>query len=853
MHKLVVLTAIIGLLGAACKPTTSGSSGDDGGAACPKDQKLVNGECRFVCGRDGDCAAGQRCNLLVGQCEPKPAATDAGAPVARCTNGAVRCSTDNKSIQRCQPDGTFVLDSTCPTPNGFCENGQCLACRPGATACTSSSTVDVCDELGKAFHSVTCVSGATCANNECQACTTGAKRCSTDGKSLQECQRQANPASSTAWVNAGDNFDGACVTQQCVTAGSSAACKPPACVPGATQCKNAQTQQLCNAVGSYDETVCSTLPGAGPTSECIGGACVDECADAVKAKSYFGCEYWAANLDNSVDALFKAKTASGQGMVDSDYVFVVTNQSTSPATVTVQRFVGTAIVTVKTVTVPGRTDAATKGLVKIPVPWQSQTSAAVPVATGVTGRARFAYHLVSTKPITVYQFNPIDAVKLTKSCSAAPGQLDCSCNEFAGYPGNLQCSFGGPLVSNVSTVGTCTSTPTGNKCGYNTFSNDASLLLPAHILGLSHVALAPGSAVGKNGSTRTVYGGQVAIVATADNTTVTVKASGPIAAGTDIAAMAQGESRDFVLNSYEVLQLTSGDGADIECANPFCRIASDLTGTIVISDKPVAVFGGHPCAQVPYDKFACDHVEEQLFPFETWGKSFAMVPSAPILLSNGNQSGTPPSYYKVVAGCPLSKCPNGTLLTLNPAPSASDVLAPLGCTAGTSLQANNCRLSGASFVEFRASRAFTLVADQPISVAQFLTGEEATSSSAVEGDPSMILLPPVEQWRSRYTVLAATGLAHNFLGLAIDSSRVSAVLVDGVAISGFQAITGSTYQFKNHPVSTGTHTIQVNAAAGQSTLPGAGVTIYGYDSYVSYGYTGGLDLSTLVTGTNPGG
>jgi hypothetical protein len=193
------------------------------------------------------------------------------------------------------------------------------------------------------------------------------------------------------------------------------------------------------------------------------------------------------------------------------------------------------------------------------------------------------------------------------------------------------------------------------------------------------------------------------------------------------------------------------------------------------------------------------------------------------------------------------------LLTLNPAPAAADVIAPLGCTAGTSLQANNCRLSGASFVEFRANRAFTLVADQPISVAQFLTGETATSATAIEGDPSMILLPPVEQWRSRYTVLAATGLAHNFLGLVIDSARVSAVLVDGVAISGFQSIGTSSFQFKNHPVSTGTHTIAVNAVPGQSVLPGAGVTLYGYDSYVSYGYTGGLDLGTLVTGTNPGG
>jgi len=842
MHKLAVLSAIIGLLSAGCpSPRTSGSG--DGGPACAAAEKLVHGECRFVCERDGECPAGQRCDLLLGQCEPKPPVVDAGTLVAVCTNGALRCSTDNASVQRCQPDGGFALEATCPTPNGFCENGQCLACRPGATLCTSSTTVDVCDDHGSAFTSVTCAAGAMCTNNECQACANGSTRCSPDGKAVQECQRQPNPASSTVWVNAGDNFDGACITQQCLTSGSGAACKPPECVPGATQCKDVTTAQLCNATGAYTNTVCSTR---GPNAECVGGSCIDECADAVAAKSYFGCEYWAANLDNAVDRFFKGNTASGQGTNDSDYVFVVTNQSSNPATVTVQRFVGAAVVVVKTVTVPGRTDAATKGLVKIAVPWQAITPDSKPVGTSLTAKARTGYHLVSTKPITVYQFSPIDALKLTKACGGTVGMIDCTCNELATYPGNFGCQIGS---GNVGNTGVCTSTPAGNRCGYYSFSNDASLLLPAHILGKSHVVLAPGTSKGSSA----VYGGQAVIVATVDNTVVTVKAAGPVIAGTDILAMTKGESRDFVLNSYDVLQLVSGDVINPQVCNGFCRVDSDLTGSIIISDQPVAVFGGHPCAQVPYDKSACDHVEEQLFPFETWGKSFAMVPAAPLRLSNGGASGPPSSHYKVVAGCPVSQCATGTLLTLNPAPAAGDVLAPIGCAAGTSLQANTCRLLGASFVEFKANRAFTLTADQPISVAQFLTGQEATSSLATQGDPSMILLPPSEQWRSRYTVLASTGLQDNFLGLAIDSARVSAVLVDGVLVGGFMPIGSSTFKYVNHTVTAGTHTIQVNALPGQTTVPGAGVTIYGYDSYVSYGYTGGLDLSTLVTGTNPGG
>ena len=58
---------------------------------------------------------------------------------------------------------------------------------------------------------------------------------------------------------------------------------------------------------------------------------------------------------------------------------------------------------------------------------------------------------------------------------------------------------------------------------------------------------------------------------------------------------------------------------------------------------------------------------------------------------------------------------------------------------------------------------------------------------------------------------------------------------------------------KHRNASSGTHTIDVTGKPGITPLPGAGVTVYGFDEYVSYGYTGGLDLTTIVSGINPGG
>lgn len=840
----------------------------DAGPVCGVGERLVNGTCRFVCNRDGECPTGQRCDLLVGQCVPRPAEPDAGDPRIPCTEGAVRCAADGRAVETCDDQGLFAVSEQCAQPDGYCQNERCLTCRPGASRCTANGGArELCVDDGSSYRTVTCAAGATCVMGECVECTLGQRRCSADGKTLEECKRLPREDLSASFQPAGDNFDGACITQVCETGSSGPQCKAPACLPGAQSCLNTSTQRVCSSVGAWADVACSSLPNMGPNAECVNGTCVDECGDAVRAKSYFGCEYWAAITDNSIDTLFKGGTASGQGTADSDFVFVVTNQSTSPATVEVWRYVGSAPVRVKQVTVPGRTDPATKGLLKIPVPWQSLTPASAQTGTAVTGRARYAYRLTSTKPVTVYQFNPIDAVKVTaKTCTvnptgSNPGARDCACNEYADYVCDI--SIGGSCLScDLNTAGSCNA---NKRCSYGTYSNDASLLLPAHILGTTYVGLTPGHShirdPGGAANEREIpRSSQLTIVATRDNTSVRVKAAGVTLASTSgpaVPSMDAGTELTFTLQSYEMLQLSSATaGADLtpDCQNyaggaSWCRKANDLTGSIVTADQPVALFASNPCLNVPWNRAACDHVEEQLFPFNTWGQNFVALPSHPLRLNNGNFATSPqPDHFKIVAGA-------ATTLTITPPPAAGDVVVPFNCTSG-SLPANTCQLAGGSFVEFKSTRAFTVRATAPIAVAQFFPGQgSATTGNTdpAQGDPSMVLLPPIEQWRSQYTVLASTGLKDNYLGLAIDTTKVASVRVDGVMVTTWSSITGTPYQVKNHPVGTGTHTIEVTPLPGQQTVPGAGVTVYGYDAYVSYGYTGGLDLTTIVTGVTPGG
>jgi hypothetical protein len=861
MQRLLAI-AIVSIALSACRDVTVKKQ-FDGGLNCTEQERVVNGECVFICDRDSDCPTAQRCNLFTGACEAKPPEPDAGPPIT-CTTGATRCTSDSKAIEICGVDGKWATSQTCAPPSGFCLNEVCLACQPGSARCAGTTSLEICKDDGSGFRQVTCAANNTCQTNECRECAPNATRCDATNTAQQTCTRNPDETSSWKWVNTGDAFDGTCVTKVCeLNAQNQSVCRAPQCIPGATQCKNTTTQQVCSATGTFTDVVCSTQPNMGPNAECANGTCFDECADAAKAKSYFGCEYWTSVLDNGVDAYFKGGTTSGQGNADSDFAIVVTNRSVQPATVEVWRHNGSAPVRLKTVTVPGRNDVGTKGLMTIYVPWQSIGTAAAVDTEASTGRARYGYRIVSSRPITAYQFNPLPATKFSaKSCTGSAGSADCNCDELASF--NLfSCILGG------ATAGICNTPPGGGgrRCSYSTYSNDASLLLPSHILGLSHVVVTPhtlGMTQNTNQPPVRVLNGAVTIVGTQDGTQVTFRTSANTVAGGGITAMTKGATQTFTLNSYDVLQIaaTHLGTSYIQCttspfsniANQVCRIDNDLTGTVVTSDKPVAVFGGSSCNLMPYNRAACDHLEEQIFPFATWGKNFVAIRSAPLRLNNNSfATNSPPDYYKVVASCPPSQCANGTRITITPAPAAANVLPPNRCTTG-SLATNDCQLAGGQFIEFSSTANMHISADQPIAVAQFYPGQGPSGilpTDPAQGDPSMVLLPPAEQWRSSYTVLAAPGIRDNYIALAIDTTKVASVEIDGTVVTGFTAIASTNFQVKNQPVSVGTHTITVQAKTGQ--VPGAGVTIYGYDSYVSYGYTGGLDLGTIVTGINPGG
>ena len=315
------------------------------------------------------------------------------------------------------------------------------------------------------------------------------------------------------------------------------------------------------------------------------------------------------------------------------------------------------------------------------------------------------------------------------------------------------------------------------------FTTDAYLGLPLDILGTEYIVLA-------YENVNIVNASQFAIVATEDATTVTITPK--VTTG----ARPGGVPYNIVMNKGQTYLLRNT--GSYNAVTP-----SDVTGTTILSTKPVAVFGGHQCANIPVGFVACDHIVEQLPPEDSWGRNFLTVPL-------GTRTGA--DTFRVIAS------DNGTTVTTN------------GVVVAV--------LNRGQFKEFRLTTRSVVSADKPVLLSQY---SNSSSFDNVTSDPFMMLIPPFEQFLASYTVTTpASGFRTNLVNVVAPTSVVGALTMDGNPIPAglFQAIGASGYSGAQVPVTLGGHTFS-------ATLP-FGVFSYGYDSFDSYGYPGGLALGQVA-------
>ena len=146
---------------------------------------------------------------------------------------------------------------------------------------------------------------------------------------------------------------------------------------------------------------------------------------------------------------------------------------------------------------------------------------------------------------------------------------------------------------------------------------------------------------------------------------------------------------------------------------------NDITGTKVVSNRPIVVYPGHRCTNVPLGSERCDHITEQVPPTAIWGRNFMSASYS------GRSSG---DLYCILAS------DNSTNVTVN-------------CSTVSEIQSYNLALSG-SWQEFSTpDMSFcSISSDKPLLVMQFSLGRSFDGI----GDPFMMMITPVEQYSNNY-------------------------------------------------------------------------------------------------------
>jgi len=366
------------------------------------------------------------------------------------------------------------------------------------------------------------------------------------------------------------------------------------------------------------------------------------------------------------------------------------------------------------------------------------------------------------------------------------------------------------------------------------YSNDASLLLPVPSLDTDYIAVTGDGIMVQDADNKAkIYkmGAFVTVVGVRDGTKVTITPTAPIAAGwPQIPAGKAPITR--TLNRYEVLSVASDvTGED----------GGNLSGTRVHADHPVAVFAGNGATVVPtgaQQKCCADHLEQQMIPLSAWGKTFVAARTRP-----RKKASPEPDWWRITAGA------DGVKLTYQPSRPAS---APDKLNKGQS-------------ASFSTTTSFVVTGSGPLLLTQFMASANHTGDITVDhpcksdaqctglafeaacsagycgpvGDPAMILVPPVEQFRSDYVFLVpndylmdyATFIAPLGATITLDGATVSQQL------TAVGTVGGKPHGVVQVPLSDGKHRVSSSAPLG--------VLVYGLDAYVSYGYPAGMDLKRI--------
>jgi len=265
---------------------------------------------------------------------------------------------------------------------------------------------------------------------------------------------------------------------------------------------------------------------------------------------------------------------------------------------------------------------------------------------------------------------------------------------------------------------------------------------------------------------------------------------------------------------------------------------AELTGSVVTSNKPTVTVGGNTCVNIPNGAGACDTLSQQIPPFEQWGSEYVGVGYRPRTASEDE-----PIWYRIVAAR------DGTDLEYDPVKPAG---APVHLAAGE-----------AATFRARSNDAFVVRsrdADHPFYVATYMSGADRGGGNpgfGGQGDPEFVNVIPTGQFMSSYSFYADSTYAEH--SLVIVRQKLRGEFKDvwlecaGNLPEWKPVDSRGEFEFTRVDLSRsfgpGDRFGDKRCTTGLQRMRSDGpfsATLWGWGTYASYAYPGGMALRKLV-------
>lgn len=344
-------------------------------------------------------------------------------------------------------------------------------------------------------------------------------------------------------------------------------------------------------------------------------------------------------------------------------------------------------------------------------------------------------------------------------------------------------------------------------------TTDAMLVYPEKTLGTHYFVMSYYTDAGGAFSNQSTPS-QFVVLATENETELTINASDAL------------YDPDEVLSRTIKVTLQKGDSYLVQAdVSPMRN--TDLTGTEILSNKPIAVFAGHQRAKVRIEVDAGtsrDQLLEQMPPLQVWGSEAIIVPY--IETPHSSNIGDNYDIFRILAAY------DDTEIMLNG--NIIDVL------------------NKGEYFEGVLDATYYAKADKPIMVAQIKKSSTSSGGVLQIGDPFLKIIPTAELYLNNYRFIniqawepssnqqSVKVYDKQYVTVITPRDNIPTITLDGLPLAtsvSFEDVPGTNFAYSHIEVTDGVHYIE-----GRDEF---GIYVYGLGNANSYGYVGGMSVNPI--------